>query len=192
MLLGQRGAPLALPTPSLCLPAGAIWFSRGFKEHTNENLRELELGYNEIKDEGACALAQVPLSRAAWLPCRAVGGGRAGGSHVAAARFNLALPCRADSCPVMCIDVAVPATLETQALKANPEGAPKEFKINANYLTKFGQVRPVDLVGADCGLPGVPQSGECGRRGRGCATPSVAPLVHPPLPRPCFAAARWR
>ncbi len=40
-------------------PAGAIWFSRGFKEHTNGNLTELELGYNEIKDEGACALAQV-------------------------------------------------------------------------------------------------------------------------------------
>lgn len=39
--------------------AGAIWFSRGFKEHANEALRELELGYNEIKDEGACALAQV-------------------------------------------------------------------------------------------------------------------------------------
>lgn len=41
--------------------AGAIWFSRGFKEHTNGNLTELELGYNEIKDEGACALAQVRL-----------------------------------------------------------------------------------------------------------------------------------
>ena len=27
-----------------------------------------------------------------------------------------------------------------QALKANPEGAPKELKINANYITKFGQV----------------------------------------------------
>jgi hypothetical protein len=45
------------------LPAGAIWFSRGFKEHTNEQLRELELGYNEIKDEGACALAQVSWRR---------------------------------------------------------------------------------------------------------------------------------
>lgn len=27
-----------------------------------------------------------------------------------------------------------------QALKANPDGAPKEFKINSNYITKFGQV----------------------------------------------------
>jgi hypothetical protein len=27
-----------------------------------------------------------------------------------------------------------------QALKANPEGAPKEFKINANYISKMGQV----------------------------------------------------
>lgn len=58
--------------------------SRGLKEHTNEHLEELDLGYNEIKDEGACALAQ--------------------------------------------------------ALKANPGGAPKEFKVNSNYITKFGQV----------------------------------------------------
>ena len=42
------------------------------------------MGYNEIKDEGACALAQ--------------------------------------------------------ALKANPEGAPRELKVNANYITRFGQV----------------------------------------------------
>lgn len=53
-------ADLRLPS-SACTPAGAIWFSRGFKEHTNGNLTELELGYNEIKDEGACALAQVRM-----------------------------------------------------------------------------------------------------------------------------------
>ena len=39
--------------------AGAIYVSRGMKEHTNEQLRDLDMGYNEIKDEGACALAQV-------------------------------------------------------------------------------------------------------------------------------------
>jgi hypothetical protein len=33
--------------------------SRGLKEHNNEALRDLDLGYNEIKDDGACALAQV-------------------------------------------------------------------------------------------------------------------------------------
>lgn len=36
------------------------------------------------------------------------------------------------------------ATIEqmpaSQALKANPTGAPKELKINSNYVTKFGQV----------------------------------------------------
>ena len=32
------------------------------------------------------------------------------------------------------------AWLPTQALKANPTGAPKELKISSNYLTKFGQV----------------------------------------------------
>lgn len=32
-----------------------------------------------------------------------------------------------------------------QALKANPEGAPKEFKVNANYLTKLGQVRGLPI-----------------------------------------------
>ena len=39
--------------------AGAGWISQALKEHTNERLVELDLGYNEIKDEGACAVAQV-------------------------------------------------------------------------------------------------------------------------------------
>ena len=47
-------------------------------------LEELDLGYNDIKDDGACALAQ--------------------------------------------------------ALKANPSGAPRSLKVNANYLGRFGQV----------------------------------------------------
>ena len=38
---------------------GAILLSRALKEHSNEHLQELDLGYNEIKDEGACQLAQV-------------------------------------------------------------------------------------------------------------------------------------
>lgn len=38
---------------------GAILVSRALREHTNEQLRELDLGYNEIKDDGACAIAQV-------------------------------------------------------------------------------------------------------------------------------------
>lgn len=46
------------PRPSFT-PAGAIYVSRGMKEQTNENLSDLDMGYNEIKDEGACAIAQV-------------------------------------------------------------------------------------------------------------------------------------
>lgn len=38
---------------------GAVVVSRALREHTNEQLRELDLGYNEIKDDGACAIAQV-------------------------------------------------------------------------------------------------------------------------------------
>ena len=42
-------------------PAGAIYISRALKEHTNDKLRELDLGYNEIKDEGACQVGtQLP------------------------------------------------------------------------------------------------------------------------------------
>ena len=44
-----------------CL-AGAAAVSQALKEHTNERLAELDLGYNEIKDEGACAVAQVHFS----------------------------------------------------------------------------------------------------------------------------------
>ena len=38
---------------------GAAAISQALKEHTNERLAEIDLGYNEIKDEGACAVAQV-------------------------------------------------------------------------------------------------------------------------------------
>lgn len=41
--------------------AGAGFISQALKEHTNERLMEIDLGYNEIKDEGACAVAQVML-----------------------------------------------------------------------------------------------------------------------------------
>ena len=33
-----------------------------------------------------------------------------------------------------------------QALKANPGLAPKEIKINANYITKFGQVALMEAL----------------------------------------------
>ena len=39
--------------------AGSIQLARALKEHTNEKLVEVDIGYNEIKDEGACALAQA-------------------------------------------------------------------------------------------------------------------------------------
>lgn len=58
--------------------------SRGLREHSNPKLDDLDLGYNEIKDEGACAIAQ--------------------------------------------------------ALKANPDVAPKELKLSANYISQFGSV----------------------------------------------------
>ncbi|KAF6252092.1 hypothetical protein COO60DRAFT_1555123 [Scenedesmus sp. NREL 46B-D3] len=55
-----------------------------------KKLAELDMGYNEIKDDGACALAQ--------------------------------------------------------ALKANPECAVRELKLNANYITRFGQVALTEAV----------------------------------------------
>lgn len=38
---------------------GAVIIANSLKQHENENLVELDMGYNEIKDDGACALAQV-------------------------------------------------------------------------------------------------------------------------------------
>ncbi len=38
---------------------GAIILSRGLKTAESIKLQELDMGYNEIRDEGACALAQV-------------------------------------------------------------------------------------------------------------------------------------
>lgn len=50
---------------------GAIRISRGLRSHQNPKLAELDLGYNEIKDDGACALAQVGRRRL----CVGSGGG---------------------------------------------------------------------------------------------------------------------
>lgn len=38
---------------------GAIIIGRGLRAAETKVLAELDLGYNEIKDDGACALAQV-------------------------------------------------------------------------------------------------------------------------------------
>ena len=48
---------------------GAAYISNGLREHTNEKLTELDLGYNEIKDEGACAVAQVQSAFELFLMC---------------------------------------------------------------------------------------------------------------------------
>ncbi len=39
--------------------AGAAAIAAALKGHTNEHLTELDMGYNEIKDDGACSVAQV-------------------------------------------------------------------------------------------------------------------------------------
>ena len=41
--------------------AGSIQVARALQQHTNDKLVELDLGYNEIKDDGACAIAQARL-----------------------------------------------------------------------------------------------------------------------------------
>jgi hypothetical protein len=40
---------------------GAILISRGLRAAENKKLGDIDLGYNEIKDDGACSLAQVRL-----------------------------------------------------------------------------------------------------------------------------------
>ena len=41
---------------------GAFHIARALRELTNDQLTELDLGYNEIKDEGACQLALVSVT----------------------------------------------------------------------------------------------------------------------------------
>lgn len=50
--------------------AGAI--ASGLKGHENEHLTELDLGYNEIKDDGACSVAQVRERALRSAACRPV------------------------------------------------------------------------------------------------------------------------
>ena len=49
--------------PQMWYWAGAAHLARALREHINDALAELDLGYNEIKDQGACAIAQVPRQR---------------------------------------------------------------------------------------------------------------------------------
>jgi hypothetical protein len=61
----SAAATRARPRPQLDLRGngmgndGAILLSRGVRVAESKVLGELDLGYNEIKDDGACALAQV-------------------------------------------------------------------------------------------------------------------------------------
>ena len=57
--IAHSAAPVESVLRRLAPAAGAKHLARALKEHTNDKLTELDLGYNEIKDEGACTLAQV-------------------------------------------------------------------------------------------------------------------------------------
>ena len=121
--------------------AGAAALATALKQHANEHLTELDIGYNEIKDDGACAIAQVrcrkhchsssstcswhrPWPRIARLPrqTEAWGTSTAPGLHDTTSSAEV-----------------LGRSSGPQALKANPTGAPKELKINSNYITRFGQ-----------------------------------------------------
>ena len=135
---------------------GSIQLARALKEHTNEKLVDLDIGYNEIKDDGACALAgvhiqcstpflQLPASRPG-LSCLL---GREAGSWMCLVCAFTGLQCSSMACcsrakVLMLLDVSIATStisaLASQALKANPQGAPKELKISSNRLTRFGQV----------------------------------------------------
>ena len=61
LLFNQTLAVLDLRGNGLGNP-GAAALSAALKGHTNEQLTELDIGYNEIKDDGACSVAQVRSS----------------------------------------------------------------------------------------------------------------------------------
>lgn len=134
--------------------AGSIQIARALQQHTNDKLVELDLGYNEIKDDGACAIAQART----LLPGHIAG--VALGYLAAAAADDISAygaTCHSDrnvadmyimasdaDCLRDCrhLHVFIHACIQTivQALKANPEGAPRELKISSNRLTRFGQI----------------------------------------------------
>ncbi len=112
------------------------------KQHANEHLTELDIGYNEIKDDGACAIAQVHRIQ----HC----------SRMLSQCFDMRQTMnliqheyRYERKPL------VPAVLRMHdadssaavsrcvcwaaGAEGEPTGAPKELKINSNYITRFGQ-----------------------------------------------------
>ncbi len=144
---------------------GVIFLSRGLRGLENPQLAELDLGYNEIKDDGACALAQVGAraglrgwgcaAGAARLGLRGWGCGWAlgrEGLEWAWAREReawRATPLSTAPWARQRRRRASPSSSPRQALKANAECAVKDLRLNNNYITKFGQValsEAVDMV----------------------------------------------
>ena len=142
--------------------------TRGLKAMENNALAELDLGYNEIKDDGACALAQVRWARSAWLVSGAwclacfrclsawlVSGASLFFPQRHQLHYAYHLSSAAPTCPSVDLNTSPPPpprvfTYVRQALKANVDGAPKDIKLNSNYITRFGQVamgEAVDMVG---------------------------------------------
>lgn len=115
--------------------AGSIQLARALQQHTNVKLSELDLGYNEIKDDGACAIAQVSGSTFSIACCVQCGVTNASSSD----------DCEAITLAVNQNQLYFQVWMNRrlvylQALKNNPEGAPRELKISANRLTRFGQI----------------------------------------------------
>ena len=143
--------------------AGAAHLARALREHTNDALAELDLGYNEIKDQGACAIAQVPCQHLEELPSchrtssllthwimgvpratnvpRALRREESGVSHLCCMQTCGVLDLRPMHPGRLRPQARLQRMLRVQALKANPERAPVELKVNANYITRFGQAR---------------------------------------------------
>ena len=71
------------------------------------------------------------------------------------------------------------------ALKSNPEGAPRELKVNANYITKFGQVGTGEGRAGTGGL--VNECGQVGRGEGGCVAVQGSCCCYC-----CFAAGLWK
>ena len=46
--------------------AGAVTLSHALRQWDNDKLRELDLGYNEVGDDGACQIARVRLCNLAF------------------------------------------------------------------------------------------------------------------------------
>eukprot|EP00798_Chlamydomonas_sp_ICE-L_P019001 gene19001-25585_t len=153
--VGDEGMPKELTTLDLggnnIGPVGAKVLAEALRGH--KELRSLELGYNPLGPSGTKTIVDISkfdlkldALRLGWCKIHPKGSHHISNLNLDALRLGWCKINPEGSHHISDL-LMFNATISTlDALKNNPECAPKEMKLNSNYITRFGQVALSDAV----------------------------------------------